>query len=614
MNILKICTLGFFCFLLSLQISCSDQGSSGGPSGPVEIIDVSLSNPSVEGPIIIENKMERELIGDPTIDEDNTPQGLFSYTPKGTRKRETSEECRVQQIENIFQSTALSNSEKVSKTQDYFLNCEDELTRFSGKGWFDNTKISFLNYKLAKNPRIHQANFKFNNGETIRGHLGIKPSDVPRPLIIARCGVFCNAGSTSGRMMLMHLFDESPFHVLWLGNVTGTNFVEDNKKVTIGGYYEALQHFRILEYLNTPSSPLFGRISSTHVFGLSLGANASAMTSVLAQFNSTIQNQHPFKSSLSMCPVLDLNSTLIEVFKNNTRGKIMSHKAWKLLKLGYEKNNQAIPEKPKMKDFPSIISNLSLATYQSATSDPAWGLAPFLNFTFKSLEEFLSVNTYIEHSERVSEIPSLVLASKDDPVVPQRVNAEPLISKLNERNGNSSVNAIYVNEGRHCAFSTVYGWSTMSSLFRNFYLSHSPEYTEQAIERKQSLSKIRFPSSITRLEKDEFHFSQEWVTKKEDEHFTLTFKIWAPSSTNKVNCRRQNPNSAYETCFRTASVQVPFETLDVDPLYVYQGNTKSEAQAVTRWANTNLKIVDKFDQDIHFSRNDPNQVMWIDYP
>ncbi|MCB0394194.1 MAG: hypothetical protein KDD25_06525 [Bdellovibrionales bacterium] len=584
-----------------LIAGCQGGSGNGGHGKKLKVVGLELRNPASEGPIIIENKEDRDFIGDPFEEEDEQthPQALISWTPTGVRERETSSKCRRDKIEQLLNAESVGEGESISFLQEFFDECEDDLTMFSGSGWFDQLKMSFIDYKLADNPRIHEAKFTFSNGEVLRGHLGIKPSDVPRPLIIARCGVFCNVGSATGRMMMMHLFDESPFHVLWLGSTTGSDFIDANGYVSIGGYYEAVQQMKILDYLRSADSPLFGKISSVHLFGLSLGANTALVSTLLSQ-----ENGRPFASSIATCPVVNLDLTLKEVFKNNIRGWYMRSKTWNAVSSSVKKGGIPAQVKPEMEGFPELVRNIASFIYSKSAALPGNRYRPFDDWDFKDPDQINKVNQFSRYIDQV-DIPMMIWGSDDDPVVPQRVNSEPLRQIGLE---NDDVGVLFVPQGKHCAFSSIYGWDTTSSIFRNFYLSNSPEFSAFKSVQKRDISN----NDISNKPKlNEYYYSAEWKLSKNKEYFDVSYQIWSPSQEPLGRCR--NPVSAPATCFRYTTSKISFEDLSINPLYVYKAKTKSEAEAITRWANTNLKITDSDGKDIAFTMHNPSSVEWVDY-
>jgi len=70
-------------------------------------------------------------------------------------------------------------------------------------------KYANVRYKFRQHQNIEAVMVKLHDGRKIRGFLAMKKDEIKRPMVIVRCGVFCNAKEASGiRSFLIHLFDE----------------------------------------------------------------------------------------------------------------------------------------------------------------------------------------------------------------------------------------------------------------------------------------------------------------------------------------------------------------------------------------------------------------------
>src|SRR5690606_31600793 len=96
-----------------------------------------------------------------------------------------------------------------------------------------------------------------------------------------------------------------PFHVLVLGNTTGTHFVYDNRYVSIGGLIDGNSILNLLDWLE--SSPLAERISSFHLAGVSLGGHAILAAALYESFRPA--RKIPVRSYLVQSPVVDIEAS-----------------------------------------------------------------------------------------------------------------------------------------------------------------------------------------------------------------------------------------------------------------------------------------------------------------
>lgn len=516
------------------------------------------------------------------------PNGILKWHPTGELAREPRLSCRKEAIKNLHRE---SPHDEASALQSYFNQCEDELTFNTGNDWWSQLKMSNVEYDYWNTKTIQDVRIQLASGEVLRGMLGIKPGTEKYPLIIARCGVFCDIGNGASKTIMMHLFDENPFHVLVLASTTGSQFLEDNKYTSVGGYYEALQHIEIAKNLRS-SEEYSNRISEIHVFGLSLGANSALMTSVL----DSLEPNPLFSSSIAYCPVVNLEGTLREVFKNTVRGKFMASDSFYLLSRVRELTARPAFEKPDdIRDYPSFIVNEALAAYQRL----ALPINPlFEGLNFSNEDQVWRATQFNEFVEDVT-VPTLLWASKDDPIVPQSKNTIPLAPDIQ----NLEKIGLVMNEGgKHCAQSRVYGWSITSNLIHNYYMKRSPSLEGKEQTERVALSSV--PNYLRNLQSDEYIFAQKWKSQKGKNYLDLTYQVWSPRQYNI--CRSVKPEMAFEGCFKAVTSRVSLEQLkDFIGNQIQTPTTSAEAEALTRLANTQWQILDRHGRTPNYTRELP---------
>src|SRR5690606_29663669 len=132
--------------------------------------------------------------------------------------------------------------------QTWIQNCQYEISRFREGAIQSLVRFSTVNYPLVKNSKLKNIEFTYDRGRSVaRAIIGIKDQK-RRPLVVIKNGLYGEANEeTVSKNFFMHLFDESPFHVLLLGNMTGKDFLLDNARVALGGYDEGRQIHEIID-------------------------------------------------------------------------------------------------------------------------------------------------------------------------------------------------------------------------------------------------------------------------------------------------------------------------------------------------------------------------------
>lgn len=534
-------------------------------------------------------------------------QGLLSWTPDATRGRETKSTCRLLKLREILRSTPTASAREYGeRINSYFEQCERELAQGSGIGLLRDLKMTRLRYEVAQSRHIQEIVVNFSNGYRVRGMLALKPDSKKRPLIIARCGVFCDVTDRYPRSLLMHLFDESPFNVLILASTTGETFALDNKEFGIGGYLEATQHMRLAEYLLAGGFGIAERISSIHNFGGSLGGNAAAFTALLADKNRDLNGHRIIQSSWAHCPVVNLQDTLEEVLRPNIKGFFMSLGANRVLKNVYSGRGWDFGGFRGPSSILKIIKEEAHTNYSRYFSSPLERYSPMISDEFSSIEDVWKANQFSNYAASV-QTPLVAFAAADDWIVHTDINTETLFPRL-AVTSDHNVSAIKQPEGRHCAQSLVYGWSTMSEIFRTYFILQSPDFYASEKQIQFELESSALPIKLLRLTSREYHYSQKWKLKKNEHSFELEFKIWSPSGKSRCD----TPLDSGESCFRTVEIDIPLKVFESES-FVTTPESDAEAQALTRWANSNVTVHTLDGSELEHTTEKPTYLKWLTY-
>jgi predicted alpha/beta-fold hydrolase len=535
----------------------------------------------------------------------------FAWVPTATPTRLEDPRCSPEVLKELVNSNRASTANQSTALTEFFQRCDMALSWGAPSGAKSVFNLTQVKYEYCENPFIRKVIIKMPNGDRVRGVLGLKPGSAPRPLVIAKCGVLCNAGDPGMRFMIMHLFDESPFNLLVLANSTGADFVRDNRFFIPGGFTEGQHLIYAAEIMQ--QSALRNRISSIHAAGFSLGGHASLYASYLNGFRGDENGEPYFSSVLASCPVVDLEPAIQDLFKYDIRGTI----AQVLFKHSIDKVLSTNPELAPLFDWwkapreerPDLVAEQAAHYLQKLPK--GWALPPFSKVNVQNRRDFWNVNRFqtLAFDNRI-QTPTLAIAALDDEVVDTEKNLKKL------RNGD--IATALVPRGDHCAFNQVYGWRTASSLFRNYILSHSHEFLEQARTTSTRLpqtfkatfraanlaSPDQNPTDLHGVTRFRFHPGADSLE--------VTQQFFIGNTNNE--CGHENPHYAPLRCYREVVTKLPFKSFTGRrPAWAYIPTAASEAEALSRWANTNLKLTDDRGQVVDDTTLQATRIKWTAY-
>ncbi len=537
---------------------------------------------------------------------------LFKWTPSGLPPQRNKEGCQAEDLENEILNSSGQYDFQAQKMRGFFNRCGDHLERHWPGDLWGLLKISTVSYPLCDHPYVRKLHFNLGGGYTQRGYLALKPDPSPKPMIIIKCGAFCNTGDASTKWSMMHTFDSGPFNVLLVGNFTGQNFVADNSRIGIGGHEEGMLMIRLAEFLR--NHPELGpRISSVHLMGISLGGQAALYGGYYGGYNRLLSGQTMIQSSMAICPVVDLQPSMVNLFQKNIKGRLMRYVFLSEITAAISvvpilgdifKSLGEIADNP---EIPHRVAEGTVKYYNETDQD--WQLSPFQNLNVNSTEQLWRLNQFQRYARATTDIPVLAMPSKNDWIVPYDFNSRVMKSELNNRRGISTVRVLDFNTGNHCALNMGYGWDTMTAMARGFFLSNSPEIALFK-ETKTKPLVVDYWSRNRRLYKYEKHFSQKWKIERGKSYFNVYFKVFSPYSNDRC-WRMSNPSEARRQCFRSFRAKIPVSSL---PFNVRRTpRSKAEAQEMSRWANYNLKFLDSSGNRIQDGNAQPASLTWTSY-
>jgi len=297
-------------------------------------------------------------------------------------------------------------------------------------------------------------------------------------------------------------------------------------------------------------------------------------------------------SYTALCPVVDLEKSVKSIMKPGLIGKIYRHKIWsQFLMLSAE-----IPLLGSLLDFftgmpsytemPKLIAESAYEFYRQRTevNGNSWLMPPLTDVRLDSIDEFWDLNRFQKWvkifnpaylQDRV-----FVWAADDDIVVNARNNARSL-------DDHPGFDVLVTPRGSHCLFSEFYGWRVAGAVLRGRILSSSPEFRSRFTTKT---GKIEFLTRSSRFSVESTHYSRlslEWISYIGNENVKLV-------TTNKLSecLGSEIITRGAQRCLPVRSTRwVSLASLGFSEKDIPQ--TYEDAQALTRWLNANIRILNK---------------------
>ncbi len=516
------------------------------------------------------------------IGDENSPLGVLNGS--------VSVDCLNSQLDKNTRNLNIKTSVFAETSKQYFDQCNDELTNIHNTGLAGLIEYTQINYQFPILKQVQEIEFQFEDGEKLRGYIATQDNKT-RPWVIIKCGIFCTVGAENGDSIstyLMNLFDQGPFNIIYLANRTGVTHIKDNNSLTMGGYLESHDLLEVARWLRLKS--IFkNKVTEVHALGVSLGSSAALYASAFDEvYQKTAEApEYFFNSVAAVCPVIDLastiklltdsNSIIAQSFSYYTSKKILEVKPFLDSSVGGDIFN--FYGEPSIENLYSILGELS------SGYGKLWGNNLYYKRDLPKIEntdQFWELNNFAK-SNLKTKIPTLIISSDDDMIVESKNNVKQLEKKINEIH-NPNIGILNLAKGTHCALATAYGFSTVSTLFRNFYLNNSPIFSKNIKAKKV---KYNFDFLRNHL-KSGYHLRQIWTSKLNFKSVTLTFEIFDPES--NYECQFGDLNSEPTTfCTKTIEKEIPFDLIGLNLEDIPK--TEIEAQRLTRQLNYKIKIV-----------------------
>lgn len=502
-------------------------------------------------------------------------------------------DCQGDRISSVFQKSD-NLSSQVEELRAYFEKCGHDIANpWDRSAVLPLIKFSAIRYAIAENPHLRTAKITLPSGRIVNGVMGLKPDRKPRPFILVKCGVFCDAKESSNVISaLMHLFDESPFHVLVLGNITGAQFEAENSSFAVGGFDEGRQLFKIASFLKE-ESPFKERISSVQTLGVSLGGHAALYSALYSSQNRLASGQLAIDATMAICPVVNLENSLLRLYNHDLLSHGYSLITFRtllsfadrlpFLRKALEKINKINPH-----EFFVLLTDSSLRYYRDWTREKPWDVNPFMGLQVRELEQFWGINNFSLFTGMVA-IPTFVVVAENDDIVRDSDNAA-LIPQ-----SNPLVQVLSIPQGGHCAFSVANGYERWSRLLQEYFVSNDPLWKLRRqtvmVDLKPYLYGKRFIGGFNPPRFSE-QVQAEWKVEYKMAEASLTLKHFNGASCLGIMAADADSTNEGQACLGFTRIKVPLDKI-LGPLNESWPQSTFEAQRLTRLLNTRTTLVDE---------------------
>jgi hypothetical protein len=483
-------------------------------------------------------------------------QKVMAWVPTG-QGQELSERCSSEVWARRISDPRVTPSVQLQGAliQKYFKDCASDLETGTDSDFVNLSKMMSVKFSPNEHPFVHQVVFSLPGNVKLKGLLALKGDFKKRPLVILRLGVFSNVQEFQPeRSWLMMLFEQAPFNVLVLENMSGSDFIANNTKFAFGGYDEGIQNILVAQILKDPNEPLSRLVESLHLFGISLGGHGVFYASLLNTLNSP-KNRPLFQSFMAVCPVVNLESTMHALTASKPMGYAVDLWARKRLS-GLSQKMPSVDDHDNFAFLEKAVSEVARTYHGGLSYVSSVRLPPGVT----DGSHFWELNDFWKSYKSVQE-PVLVFANHDDPVVPYALNAQT-IQNRSLKIESSNISVVDFPLGIHCTLPVAYDWKALSTLTQAYILSHAPGF-------KQAESSID-------MEVGDYNGDLK-----------LKYKVRRPEGKDKFVKLEVEISDAKKE-IRQMSLNLPLSEFDFR--FLNDELSPSEQWMIERWVNQNLNL------------------------
>jgi hypothetical protein len=379
---------------------------------------------------------------------------LFKWDPTG-RSEPIEADCDFSQEQFLASKTA-----DLTYLRDYFIRCEKKLRTGTDDVLRNAYLTDFIKLQPSHHPFARHVILHLPNGIKLKGLLALKGDSKPRPLVVLRLGIFSNTQEFfPERYVFLQMFEQSPFNMLILESLSGTEFLQNNTQYSLGGFDEGIQNYQVAAELQSKSEPFSKLIDSVHLFGISLGGHGVLYASLLNQLN-----PQAISSFAAFCPLINFKESF--EYHQSHRFNISLMNYWASHRMGHLKN--IFPELDLENFIPSLLMNLE-RSYSGALTlskeEP-------INLPPSALAKgFFSKNDFWEDYKEIK-TPVLIFATRKDPIVPFEINSRRLLEGEMPLD-NLNLKVIPLEAGYHCTIPSAYNWKAWTMVLQSYVLKNS---------------------------------------------------------------------------------------------------------------------------------------------
>ncbi|MBX2986635.1 MAG: hypothetical protein KF802_01950 [Bdellovibrionaceae bacterium] len=509
----------------------------------------------------------------------------WNWQPSGYESTPISAECHWTRMEKVLWAGG-SEDALAGRLEKWFSRCGPELSKDRRPSPLNLLQFINVNHSLKQAPYLQRVTFGLSDGRILRGLAAFKPGNRPRPLVIAMCGVFCRIeNGPSLRAFYMQLFEESPFHLIMLGNPTGADFSIDNGSVAMGGFDGGAMILDVVKKVR--ASSLNQKITSIHVTGVSLGSHSVLYASL---YDSFAANGFPTVSSFTaVCPVVDLQASVERGMTGALRGSYYRSQTRVFL----EQVTRHIPIlsalAPSLQASGNnplrILFNEGVVSYYNGFNGRApWDLQPLQGRRINSSQDLKEINRF-QNWARFVRRPTLALYTHDDEFVVPTVNSTRLVRSLGAV-PNRQLGVTGVAHGNHCAMAASYGWRNYTALLRGHILAHTAERASY-LRLSATIPFVARPGDFP-LGSQGRVVAYGWELQAGSAQVRLRLRAFQPIA-RECQRRENDLNLTPPDCSPEFSASYPVSMFSAAGLRV--PNSSFEANTMSRWLNANSWIL-----------------------
>jgi pimeloyl-ACP methyl ester carboxylesterase len=387
----------------------------------------------------------------------------------------------------------------------------------------------------------------------------------------------------------MNLYDEGPFHVLLVPNITGSDFQRDNGILPLGGYDEGRQILKLAQWVQSPGFKYHKKISEVHLLGVSLGGSSTLYAALYASHNRKADGSAYINSAFVGCPVVDLEKSVQELYSGGIISQIFKRVFWHQMQAIANDvpvvreiiGDGDITKKHDLVEIEELITRGALSYYKKATLRPDFNLAPFQDAKISNRDDLWNLNRFQNYADQVN-LPVYVWAADNDKIVSAYKNADLL-------KGRDHYNLIRTPKGNHCMFSDSYSWKIMGAITRGIFVSKSRHLYSQL---KTRILPLNMNSGAPPNETENWfaadakrkHRGVQWQAVANSDKINLIaygIKSCLEDQGERELSKRRCVKGSSIRRFSYASVGISDDDRPQDDI---------EAQALTRWLNSNVWV------------------------